>query len=165
MVQVLPHPKQDGSFYFADLEERGQPWHRIPPENSPVAIATCGLHAKTIPVQIEPRLQEVHCGECFPEEDNNHFKDLSRGHYTDALFDMSGEKSPEERKYTFAGMSADDVRMIYFAIRQHIDTIQSDLEEATGEDRLYDIEELAKLTRWQIDLEDKFGDVDKLSFR
>jgi hypothetical protein len=160
----------DGSFYFQDLDEQGQPWHRIPARNRPLAIAVCGLYAKTVSVQTKPRLQEVHCGSCFDEKwlaadtDDNYFKDLSRGRYTGTLFDMSSEIIPDKRKFAFAGMSADDVRMIYFAIRQHIDTIQSDLNEATGEDRIFDIEELAKLTRWQVDLETKFGGADILSF-
>jgi hypothetical protein len=160
-------PSTDGSFYFADLDERGHPWHRIPPENSPLAVATCGLHAKTVPVQIEPRLQEVHCGECFPEEaDESEVASSTtmRGQHTGAVFDMTKEPNPDERKFCLAGLEADDIRTIYFAIRQHIDTLSSDLDDATGEDYLYDIEALAKLTRWQIDLEEKFGHPDILSF-
>jgi hypothetical protein len=100
----------------------------------------------------------------------------TEGEYTHAHFVQATDPSFEERPFNLMDLSGDDIRTIYYAIREYKDNVLKDLTARGGtttehaddkfgaEDELFLSEYITKLARWQMDLEHHFGGVDKLSF-
>jgi hypothetical protein len=115
--------------------------------------------------------------------------DQTEGSYTHATFtqDLSGSNQNRStaRIFGLTDLAGDDIRTIYYAIREYKDKILKDLVERRdekaagfetgsgfeGKNESNSLEEeiflslyLHRLACWQADLEERFGSVDNLSF-